>query len=63
MDDTRRKAQNHVTYEVAKAKFLNPILSKGLISQDEYGRAERYLYEHLRMVGAGEGPAGQVPRG
>jgi len=49
MDDAQRKAQNYVTYEVAKAKFLNTILSKGLISQDEYDRADRYLYEHYHI--------------
>ncbi len=49
MDDVREKAQNHIAYETAKIKFLDTLLSRGLISQDEYERADLYLYEHYKI--------------
>lgn len=35
MDDVREKAQNYIAYETAKIKFLDKLLSKGLISQKD----------------------------
>lgn len=49
MDDVREKAQNHIAYEIIKIKLLDQFLSKGLISQDEYERADLYLYNHYKI--------------